>query len=234
MRKTIGILGGMGPLATADLFYKIIRATPAKKDQDHIRVVIDSNPAIPDRTAAILDNGVDPVPEMMKSKKVFEKGRVDFIIIPCNTAHFFYQKLSNFFGIHILNMIQLTVDKVINNYKDIKKAGLLATDGTINSRLYYEAFQEKGIKLVVPTACSQEFVMNAIYDYIKMGDLRTGKKIIKKIAKELFDSGAELIIAGCTEISLVLFQDDLEKPIIDPLQVLADSAVAVALGLNEL
>ncbi|GAH53208.1 unnamed protein product, partial [marine sediment metagenome] len=106
--KIIGILGGMGPEATVDLFHKIIKFTPAKKDQDHFRIIIDNNPKIPDRTAAILGKGEDPLPALQETARNLEKAGVDFIIIPCNTAHYFLPQIQKSVNIPVLNMIEET------------------------------------------------------------------------------------------------------------------------------
>ena len=148
MNKTIGIVGGMGPLATCDLYQKIIQVTQADKDQEHVRVCIDGNTRIPDRTAAILHKGRDPLPQMIKSAVRLEGMGADVLIMPCNTAHYFYKKLLPFVDIPFLNMLEETADAAVK--MGITKAGLLATDGTVKSGVYEKAFQERGISLELP------------------------------------------------------------------------------------
>ena len=126
MKKTIGIVGGMGPLATSDLFRKIVEITDAASDQEHVRVCIDNNTEIPDRTAAILKGGEDPVPEMVKSAVRLQGMGADVLIMPCNTAHYFYDRLTPFVDTPFLNMIEETAKEI--KRRGIKKAGLLATD----------------------------------------------------------------------------------------------------------
>jgi aspartate racemase len=227
--RIIGILGGMGPEATVDLYLRIIKLTPAKKDQDHIRVIIFSNPKIPDRTAAILGTGPNPLPEMIATGKMLEQSGADFLIMPCNTAHFYHSALQAALHIPVLNMIQLSAKKMKHTDPLIYKAGLLATDGTIYSRLYEEAFKNQGIEVVIPKTIDQPEVMKAIYNYIKKGDLDTGSRILHRIAESFIDQGANVVICGCTEVSLVLKNGDLPIPILDPLQVLAEEAVHYAL-----
>jgi aspartate racemase len=229
MKKRIGILGGMGPEATADLFLRIIKSTPAKVDQDHIRTIIDSNPMIPDRTASILHDGPNPLPEMLNSGKTLENVGADFIIIPCNTAHYYLEDLQKSLKIPVLNMINLAAIEA-SKQPNVKTAGLLATDGTVHSRIYHKDFEEKGIKIVTPEGKNQKKVMKAIYDHIKKGELVKGQKIIHKVAKDLVKRGVGIMVCGCTEISLVLHHGDLEIPVLDPLQVLSETAVALALG----
>ncbi|MFP3951636.1 MAG: aspartate/glutamate racemase family protein [Candidatus Bathyarchaeia archaeon] len=233
MKRVIGILGGMGPEATADLFHRIIRATPADKDQDHFRTIIDSNPAVPDRTEAILHEGADPVPEMLKSGKTLQGTGVDFIVIPCNSAHYFHNRLSAKLDVPILHMIDLTAERASSDYHGVEKAGLLATDGTVQSGIYHKRFEQKGIHIITPESKEQDDVMEAIYEYIKKGNLEVGGRILKRIAEELEARGSDVIICGCTEVSLVLHDGDLEKPVLDPLQILAETAVEVAAGERE-
>ena len=226
--KTIGILGGMGPEATADLFMRIIRATPVEKDQDHFHVIIDSNAKIPDRTPAVLGKGTDPLPLMTATGKNLEKAGADFLIMPCNTAHYFHAELQKALGIPLLHMIKLSAKYVAESYPQVKKTGLLATDGTLASRLYHDSYAEYGLETLTPGEASQSDVMDAIYKYIKRGDLETGGKLLHRVAKELIEAGAEAVICGCTEVSLVLHDGDLTVPVVDPLQVLAEEAVKLA------
>jgi aspartate racemase len=227
--KIIGILGGMGPEATADLYMKIIRATHVEKDQDHYRVIIDSNAKIPDRTPAILGKGPNPLPVMLETGLNLQRAGADFIIMPCNTAHYFHDRLQAGLEIPVLHMIRLSAEDTKRRYPEVSKAGLLASDGTLASRLY-ESYGDQGIEIVAPSGESQRDVMDAIYRDIKRGDLETGGKLLHRVAHELMDAGAEAVICGCTEVSLVLHDGDLTVPVVDPLQVLAEKAVELARG----
>ena len=226
--KIIGILGGMGPEATIDLFYKIIKFTPAEKDQDHLRIIIDNNPKIPDRTAAILGKGEDPLPALQESARNLEKAGADFIIIPCNTAHYFLSLIQESVKIPILNMIEETAKETQKKIPSIKKVGLLASIGTYKTDIYHQHFKKYNIKVISPEEKDKEEVMKVIYA-VKAGNLSEGiKKNILKIAQKLVDKGAEAIIVGCTEIPLILKEGDISVPIIDPTQVLAKAAVQKA------
>jgi aspartate racemase len=147
--KIIGILGGMGPEATIDLFYKIIKFTPAEKDQDHLRIIIDNNPKIPDRTAAILGKGKDPLPALQETAKNLEKAGADFIIIPCNAAHYFLSSIQESVKIPILNMIKETVKETQKKNSSIKKVGLLASIGTYKTKIYHQHFKKFKIPLIL-------------------------------------------------------------------------------------
>ena len=226
--KIIGILGGMGPEATIDLFYKIIKFTPSEKDQDHLRIIIDNNPKIPDRTAAILGKGEDPLPALQKSARNLEKAGVDFIIIPCNTAHYFLSQIQKSVKIPILNMIEETAKETQKRISPIQKVGLLASIGTYKTEIYHQHFKKYNIEIISPEEKDKEKVLKVIHA-VKAGNLSEKiKKNILKIAQKLIDKRAEAIITGCTEIPLILKEGDIPVPIIDPTQALAKAAVQKA------
>ncbi len=229
LEKIIGILGGMGPEATADLYLRIIKATPVKRDQDHPRVIIYSNSKVPDRTAAILGTGPSPMPELIRAGKRLEEAGADFIIIPCNTAHYFIDQLQKELRVPILHMIKLSAGRAKTSYPKVRRAGLLATDGTVKSGLYKQAYAEADIEILEPSAERQADVMKAIYQCLKAGNLIDGGLLLRGVANDVISSGAEMIICGCTEVSLVLKEGDLPVPVLDPLQVLAEAAIAEAL-----
>ena len=226
--KIIGILGGMGPEATIDLFYKIIKLTPAKKDQDHLRIIIDNNPKIPDRTAAILGKGEDPLPALQQSARNLQKAGADFIIIPCNTAHYFLPRIQESVNIPIINMIEETAAEVKRRIPCLKKVGLLASMGVYKVKIYNHFFQKFEIEVIFPDKENQEKVMKVIYA-VKAGDLSDEvKKDIIAVSQNLIDKRAEAIIAGCTEIPLILKEEEVPVPLIDPTQILARIAVQKA------
>ena len=226
--KIIGILGGMGPEATADLFYKIIKATNAKKDQEHLRIIIDNNPKIPDRTAAILGKGENPLPLLQKTAHNLEKAGADFLVIPCNTAHYFIPAIEKSIRIPVLNMIEETLKDIKEKLPDIKKIGLLATMGIYKTRLYDQYFNKYNIAGISPEEKAIAKIMEVIYA-VKADKLsRDIKESMLKIAGDLINNGAEAIIAGCTEIPLILKQKDIPVPLIDPTNILAKAAVKKA------
>jgi aspartate racemase len=228
MEKVIGILGGMGPLATVDLFKRIVLKTPAKKDQDHPRIIIYNNPKIPDRTAYILGKGENPLPELIDSAKKLEKWGADFIIMPCNTAHYFADEIQKAIKIPLINMIEETASYV--EALGVKRVGILATTGTIVSGIYQKALKKRGIEALIPSEKDQEKVMKAIYEGVKAGDIELGRKLLLEVAKKL-ENEVEAIIAGCTEVSVALKPEDLSVPLVDPMDILAEKAVKLALGL---
>jgi aspartate racemase len=221
----IGILGGMGPEATIDLFYKIIKLTPGEKDQEHLRIIIDNNPKIPDRTAAILGKGEDPLPALKQTAQNLEKAGADFIIIPCNTAHYFLSSIQESVKIPVLNMIEEAAKETQKKIFLTQKVGLLASIGIYKTEIYHQHFKKFNIEVISPEEKDKEKVMKVIYA-VKAGNLSEEiKKNILKIAQKLIDKGAEAIIAGCTEIPLILKEGDVSVPIIDPTQILARAAV---------
>ncbi|ADT83305.1 cysteate racemase [Thermococcus barophilus] len=226
--KIIGILGGMGPMATVELFKRIVLKTPAKRDQDHPRIIIYNNPKIPDRTAYILGKGENPLPELIDSAKKLESWGADFIIMPCNTAHFFADEIQRAINIPLINMIEETAEYV--KQLGIKRVGLLATTGTVVSGIYQRALEKKGIKVIIPNKEEQENVMRGIYEGIKANKFEFGRELLLEIAKKL-EKESEGIIAGCTEVSVALKPEDLEVPLIDPMDVIAEKAVKLALNL---
>jgi aspartate racemase len=167
---------------------------------------------------------------MIETARNLEESGADFLIMPCNTAHYFFKDFQEVITIPILHMIKFSALFAKNNCPYIKKAGLLATDGTIISKLYHDYYREQGIEIITPIDKSQKRVMKAIYQHIKRGDLCTGREIMLEEAKNLIKRGAEAILNGCTEVSLVLANGDIEVPIIDSLQVIAEEAVKHASG----
>ncbi len=219
----------MGPAATVNLFDKIVKAAKVADDQDHPRIVIVNNPKIPDRTRAILENGTDPLPMMVESAKLLLTAHVDFIVIPCVTAHFFHSRLQEQISTPILHVVKETINHAVVQYPGIRKIGLLATSGTIQSGLFNEACDAASLELITPAKDIQiSNIMKAIYSVKADGPSAASKTLIREAAETLIRRGAQAIIAGCTEIPLVLADGDLSVPVIDPLALLAERAVEEA------
>ncbi len=236
-KKVIGVLGGMGPEATVDCFAKIIKHTPAKTDQDHLRVVIDSNPAVPDRTAAIIGKGESPVPALVKGCQVLARAGVDFIIIPCVSAHFFLDAVCRQISVPVLSVFDAVVEHLTRAHPKVKTVGLLATTGTVNGGLFQKRLNRAGIQILVPDDALQSKIMAAIYDIKNARSTRSRAAITADLAAAAQSlvtrkpAGAGAIIAGCTEIPLALGQQHLEVPYLDSLDILARAAVLRA-GVN--
>ena len=214
-KKTIGILGGMGPLATADLFQKITLLTEAETDRDHIRVYIDSNANIPDRTAAILSNGPDPVPEMASALRNLEACGADCVIMPCNTAHYFLPRLQAMTEIPFLSI--LTAGMTV---------GILATKGTLSTQLYQNALGEAGVPYLIPEAAEQDALMRVIYDGVKAGKGPDAYRAdLLTVVEHMMTRGAGVFLLGCTELPLAAEAVGLTVPVVDPTAELAKAAI---------
>ena len=218
----------MGPMATVDLFKKIIDYTAASKDSEHLHICIDSNTDIPDRTEAILHGGKDPLPVMIRSAIKLESMGADFLLIPCNTAHYFYDKICAMVHIPILNMIEETAREV--QRQNISCAGLLATDGTIESGVYDRVFEKHDIRVLHPSTLGQHYVMDLIYKGVKAGNQDINLNGFYDTLDELKQNGAQTLILGCTELPIAFEMYQIQYKNIDPTAVLARSAVVYANG----
>jgi aspartate racemase len=229
--KAVGILGGMGPEATLDCFDKIIKNTPAGKDQDHLRVIIDSNPKIPDRTAAILGKGPSPLPLLLEGCRTLQRAGADFIIMPCISAHFFQEELRQQITLPFVSIFDVVATSISHDHREIKSVGLLGTTGTIQGGLFQKRLMEEGIRTIVCDSKVQDLVMAAIYDIKNIKANRSREAIradLAAAAQVLVNSGAQGIIAGCTEIPLALSAADVTVPYFDSLLILARAAIRSA------
>lgn len=231
----IGILGGLGPAATVDIFDKILRHTPAVRDQEHIKIVIENNPQIPDRTAALRDGAEDPSVALLATAEKLVAAGADFIIVPCNTAHVFLKAVAKHISIPILSMIEATARYIEKKFPQVRKVGLLATTGTVESGVYAEPLVRRGLELLTPSAATQQqAVMPAIYGErgIKAGYTDgLPRELLLAAAGELKENGAQLVILGCTEIPLALQNGALPGiAFVDPTDILAKTAVQCALA----
>jgi aspartate racemase len=230
--KTIGVIGGMGPEASNRLCQLITEGTPAACDQAHVPVITFNNSAIPDRVAAIFSQGTSPLPELIRTARVLEAAGADFLLMPCNTAHYYLEDLQAAVSVPIVNMIAVTIAVVAGSYGEKCRVGLLGSTPTVQCGLYENELKNHGYELVVPSAADQEeLVMAAIFgdQGIKAGMHEKPKKLLIEAARRLIDAGADVIVAGCTEISLVLNNGDVSVPVIDPLQVVASYAIQLAM-----
>jgi len=228
-QKVVGVLGGMGPLATVDLYQKIIKETPATRDQEHLHVIIESNPAVPDRSEALLSGGEDPTPMLLAGALRLAAAGADFIVVPCNTAHAFLPRITPELDIPLISMIEETA-KTLAAEQPGSVVGILATAGTIWTRLYQDAFEREGLSSVVPDEAGQARITEAIAG-VKAGRIGSEQTaLVQATAAELVTRGAQSLIVACTELPLILSQQHVTVPLYDPTRLLARSAVAAALG----
>ena len=219
----LGILGGLGPMATVYFYEMITSHTKAACDQDHIDIVINSRATTPDRTSFITGKSQDnPLEIMIEDSKRLKEYGVTLLAIPCNTAHYFYDMLTDAIDIPYLNIMDETAKYL--SKKGVKRAGVMATEGTVSSRTYHRYLENYGIECIVPDAAHQELVNSNIYDDIKMGK-HANMENFMKTAQWLFSRGAEVIILGCTELSLIKKEEGLDGRFVDSLEVLAKKAI---------
>lgn len=238
----VGVVGGVGPAATVDFIHKIVRNTPATRDQDHIKLLVEQNPQIPDRTENLIGDGPDPTISLYATCKKLEAGDADIIAIPCNTAHAFVERIQPYLSIPIVNMLTVTARYLRETFPSLRSVGVLATSGTVESGVYEKALTSQGLQQVVPGPALQARVMEAIYGStgVKAG-FTTGEcqTDIAAAIEGLIAQGVEVVILGCTELPLLLPQTDFvgsngkSVRLVDPTDVLARQCVAYATAAME-
>lgn len=228
MRKLLGILGGMGPQASASFYETIIKNTKADKDQDHIDMVIYSHSAIPDRTTAIETGNVEEIKKVLgEDLKKLQLFGSDFIAVTCNTSHYFIDDLAKELEIPLVSIVDETVNYLISS--GIKKVGIMATDGTVKKKIYEKKLLENDIEVVIPDAENQDIVMDIIYKKIKKG-LDFDKEEFNKVGDYLKSMGSEKVILGCTELSYYGEKENLESYYVNPQIILARKCIELCGG----
>lgn len=232
MSKIVGILGGMGPQATCDLFNKIINYTNAKSDQENIHLLIDNNVEIPDRTNYILGKGENPITPMVETAVKLRNAGAEMIIIPCNTAHYFYNKLTEAVEVPFINMIEEVGKYIYESYGKCK-VGLLATTGTYKGKVYETYCDKYNIQIVSPSDEDKNCILDLTYK-VKSGDMNVDVLKIKEVLNRFNDKGITTIILGCTELPLVfdVLDKDLFKDFnfVSSTDILAKRTVELAKG----
>ncbi len=223
--RRVGIIGGMGPEATLDLFQKIIINTPANNDQEHLPILIDNNPQIHDRTAFLINGGPNPFPQLLDSAKKLQAGGAEAICMPCNTAHYFLEELEKEIFIPFISIIDSTYLAITREMPTVKKIGLFATAGTIKTHIYHKVFEKGGIELINTSEEDQQMMMEVIYG-VKAGRIQDQIKVFQMLVEKVADLGAEAMIAGCTEFPLLLKHITPPVPFFDPTLILAKAVVA--------
>jgi len=231
--RVIGILGGMGPEATLDFYRCIIALTPACRDQDHIQVLIYSNPKIPDRTKAISAGGESPLPHLIEAARILEKSGAGIVAMPCNAAHHYLPEVRSMISIPFLDMIEETSRKLRAHMPNAKAIGLIASIGTVCSGVYARSLSNMGIEIVLPSDADQQRIETAI-NQVKAGvHNRSTQEEFQSIGSQLIKAGAEAVILGCTEIPLAFDRNDVAYPTLNSTKILAEAAVDWAFGRRE-
>lgn len=223
MTKKLGVIGGLGPVATAYFYELVSRMTEANLDQDHIDINIISKPSIPDRTDFILGRSKNsPLPQMIEAGNTLVELGADYIAIPCITAHYFHEDLSYNIKAPIIHIICETVKHL--KAHNVKHVGIMATEGTIESHLFQDELIKYDIEPIIPSKDRQALVTSLIYKNVK-ANIPVNMEQFKEVTDELKNKGAETIILGCTELSMIKRDENIGHGFIDALEVLAMCSV---------
>lgn len=224
----LGVLGGMGPLATVDFLEKLIAETPATRDADHVPVVVYSVPQIPDRPAAILSDGASPLPAMCHGIRTLKAAGAVQIAIPCNTAHYWYDALAREGGVPILHIADAACEALAELPRAIRTVGLIATRGTIAAGFFQQRLAARGLECLLNAESDQaERVLPAI-EAVKRGDVSAAHALAVHAARNLMDAGADAVLLACTEIPPAIGHapSDIAPTCVDATRALARACVA--------
>lgn len=221
--KTLGVIGGLGPMATAYFMQLVIEMTEAKTDQQHIPMIIYNMPQIPDRTGFLLGVSKDnPIPPIVECGKKLETSGVYKIVIPCITAHALHELIQKEIKVPVLHIIRETA--LYLKERGIHTVGLEATDGTVKTGVFQKELEKQGIRVVLPNTENQQKVMDIIYKNVKASEPVNMEKFLE-VEKQLKQDGADVIILGCTELSMIKRDYTLSKGYLDAMEVVAQKAV---------
>lgn len=221
-----GIFGGMGPEATANFYAEIVRLTPAKKDQDHLPALIYSFPQVPDRSTCIASGSREIIPYITAAVRKLERGGASFIAIPCNTVHYYHADMQRAVHIPVLNMITETADALVRDHPKARTVGLLATSGTVRSKLYENEFKKRGLNVLLPDETMQQCcVMDAVYSIKSGGSKQKQADLLARAGDDLMRRGADVVVLGCTEIPLAFDVKRSRVPVVNATQVLARAVI---------
>jgi aspartate racemase len=227
---TMGVIGGMGPDATVDFLSRVVSNTPAEKDQNHIPMLIDHRPQIPNRHHSIDGSGENVVPYLTAMAKGLESSGANFLVMPCNTAHAYAKDIREAVSIPFIHLIDETVAQIKKLHPGIQSVGIMAAKGCLDSKLYQDTLENNGYHPVCWDEADAKEFMTLVFQ-IKAGD--KGKNIqqaMLALANKLLGNGAELLIAACTEIPLVLNASDISSPMLVSTDILATQSIAYARG----
>lgn len=226
MRQAVGVIGGVGPMATVYYMQRVIEMTKAGCDQDHINMLVFNDCDIPDRTAFITEQSSDnPLPVMVEDAKRLEAAGCAFVVIPCNTAHYFYDELQQAVKIPVVNIVEETIRYAKERIADLHCVGIMATTGTIVTGTYQKYAQQAGLDAIVPDEDGQAALMHMIYDGVKAGQ-PVAREDFDAVANALRARGAQCLILGCTELSVLKRDLPIDDPdVLDSIDVLASETV---------
>lgn len=231
MKKFFTVLGGMGTLATESYVHLLNQRTPAKRDQDYLNYIIVNHATVPDRTGWILDHSKpDPLPVLLEDVKQQSLLKPEFLVLICNTAHYFYQKLQSATNIPILNMLEETVKAIAKVKPTAKRVGLLGTYGTLESGIYDDYITDAGYTLLKPNKEIMDMTEDLIYHDIKQkghSDSNKYHHLVKKMTEEM---NCDIVILGCTELSFAEAESpETEYPVISSQSVIVDKSLELGM-----
>lgn len=226
MKQAVGVIGGVGPMATVYYMQRVIEMTKAGCDQEHINMLVFNDCDIPDRTAFITEKSPDnPLPVMVEDAKRLEAAGCEFVVIPCNTAHYFYDELEQAVEIPVVNIVEETIRYAKARVQDLSCVGIMATTGTIVTGTYQKYAQRAGLSFAVPDENEQDLLMQIIYDGVKAGK-PVPRADFDRVANHLRAKGAQCLILGCTELSVLKRDLPINDPdVLDSIDVLASETV---------
>ena len=225
----LGVLGGMGPLAGATFMQRLTLLTPGTCDQDHIPAVLWSDPRVPDRTAARLSGGADPLPFLLRGIRGLEAAGCGAIAIPCNTAHGWFDAMQAATRLPILHIVEAAADELLRLGIGAGPIGLLATRGTLAMRLYQQRLEDRGYDCIVPPEEEMARVVMPAIDLVKANRVAEAHAPLAEAAHRLVARGARAVVLGCTEIPLgIQAGPPLPFPVADTIDALARAAIAWA------
>lgn len=231
MKRTIGVLGGMGPAATVHFLHLIVSRTAAGTDQEHIPVLTWSDPRIPSRVDAVLGTGPSPLSALLEGVRVLQAGGAGLLVMPCITAHCWAREIASSAGMPFINLILEARRHLAQMPRAPRRVGLIASTGTVAAHVFQTALERQGIQVLTPDSRAQDRVMAAIFGEAGIkaaGVTSPPRAAIVRVARRLVEQGAEAIIAGCTEVPLVLRQNDLTVPLVDPMLLGVDACITKA------
>jgi len=225
VKKTLGIIGGMGSTAASLFFENIIKEFPCKDDRDYIEILLHNNTKIPDRTEAIINKKESPIKEILRSVNIFDSLKFDYVVMACVTSHFYANEIQqNLKHSKLINILSTTSEYISLNHKEVRKVGILASTGAIETRMWQDELSKYSIdSVILPKEKQEEYIMNTIYgkNGLKEGNIGELNKIkIMKAVDILIDQGSQAILAGCSEIPMILSKKNTDIPFFDAFKIL--------------
>jgi aspartate racemase len=227
--KIVGVIGGMGPEATVDFMRRLVARTPARDDRDHLHVLVDNNPKVPSRIAALIEGtGEDPTPVLCAMAKGLQAQGADFLVMPCNTAHYYLPTIARSVTIPVLDMVDLSIRKLAAEDPRPQRVGLLASPAVRLVGLYKKRMDQTGLQAILPEP-QDEAKLLAIIKAVKANRLDDNhRQAYGRIAKNLSDAGADALLVACTEFSVIGAPAGTTCRVVDALDVLVEETIAAA------